>query len=509
VAPVTTAHAAGAPGVGVDWLADRAAVTPHALALVADGRHVTYRALARHAQEVAIHLAARGVGAGARLAVLLPNSADYVNIIHAAASLGAVLVPLNTRLTGPELAFQLTKTAPALLVTDAELAARVAGAPCPVLDVTALRAPVSPTASTPPRAAVTLDSPQAIVFTSGTTGLPKGVVLTFGNHFWSTTASAYRTGVVPGDRWLSCLPLYHVGGLSVVFRSCLYGTAMVLHDRFDLARFDAALDTDGITLTSLVPTMFYRLLEHRRSPWPASLRAVLLGGAATSPALVEAGAERGVSMSVTYGLTEAASQVATARPEDVLRKPGSPGTPLMFNQVRIGDGAGVSLPAGEIGEVIVRGPVVMAGYFEEPAATAQTLRGGELFTGDVGYLDDDGDLWIVQRRSDIIVSGGENVYPAEVEAALDALPGVRRSCAVGLPDAEWGQVVAALVEADTATFDVDTLLSRARHTLAGYKVPRLLVRTDELPQTASGKVERRRVTELLAAAHAAERTAPR
>ncbi|MCO5354041.1 MAG: AMP-binding protein [Bryobacteraceae bacterium] len=347
-----------------------------------------------------------------------------------------------------------------------------------------------------------MDSPQAIVFTSGTTGRPKGVVLTFGNHFWSATASAYRLGVLPHDRWLSCLPLYHVGGLAVVFRSCLYGTAMVLHDRFDLARFDRALDTDVITLTSLVPTMFYRLLEHRRTPWPAALRAVLLGGAATSPALVEAGKARGVPMAVTYGLTEAASQVATATPELVLRKPGSPGAPLMFGRVRVGDDAGNSVPPGDIGEVIVRGPVVMAGYFDEPEATAQTLRDGELFTGDVGYLDDDGDLWIVQRRRDIIVTGGENVYPAEVEAVLDTLPGVRRSCVVGLPDAEWGQSVAALVEADASGFDRETLLRQARQALAGYKTPRLLVRTDDLPQTASGKIERRRVAELLAAIQA-------
>ena len=487
---------------GVNWPADRAAVTPHALALVAGREHITYRELDRRVQQVAIHLAAHGVGAGVRLAVLLPNTPDYVCLIHAAARLGAILVPLNTRLAAPELAFQLAKTTPALLVTDAGHRPRVVAAPCPVLDVTALRAPVSPAARVPAPAPVTLDSPQAIVFTSGTTGRPKGVVLTFGNHFWSATASAYRLGVLPHDRWLSCLPLYHVGGLAVVFRSCLYGTAMVLHDRFDLDDFDAALDADAITLTSLVPTMFYRLLEHRRTPWPAALRAVLLGGAATSPALVEAGKARGVPMAVTYGLTEAASQVATATPDLVLRKPGSPGAPLMFGRVHIGDGEGNTLAAGEIGEVIVRGPMVMAGYFEEPEATAQTLRDGDLFTGDMGYLDDDGDLWIVQRRSDIIVTGGENVYPAEVEAVLDGLPGVRRSCVVGLPDAEWGQSVAALVEVDASAFDVNALRSQARQALAGYKVPRLLVRTDALPQTASGKIERRRVAELLAATHA-------
>ena len=259
---------------GVNWLADRAAVTPHALALVADGAHTTYVELERRVQQMTIHLAAHGVGAGMRLAVLLLNSAAYVDLIHAAARLGAILVPLNIRLTAPELAYQLAKTTPALLITDAAHRASVVDAPCPVLDVMTLKAPASPAAPLPPPAPVTLESPQAIVFTSGTTGRPKGVLLTFGNHFWSATASAYRLGVLPHDRWLSCLPLYHVGGLAVVFRSCLYGTAMVLHDRFDLARFDAALNRNDITLTSLVPTMFYRLLEHRQRPWPHSLRAV-------------------------------------------------------------------------------------------------------------------------------------------------------------------------------------------------------------------------------------------
>src|SRR5690606_31876585 len=213
------------------------------------------------------------------------------------------------------------------------------------------------------------DAVQAIVFTSGTTGQPKGAMLTYGNHFWSAMASAYRIGVLPGDRWLSILPLYHVGGLAVLFRSCLYGTAAVLQEGFEVEAVNRSLDEEAITLASLVPTMLYRLLP-ARSSWPDTLRLVLLGGAAASPELVAQAAAAGVPVATTYGLTEASSQVATMLPEEVRRKPGSAGRPLLFNQVRIVDDSGAPLPAGEVGEIAVRGPAVMAGYYGEPEATA-------------------------------------------------------------------------------------------------------------------------------------------
>ncbi|MEZ4728860.1 MAG: o-succinylbenzoate--CoA ligase [Caldilineaceae bacterium] len=354
-----------------------------------------------------------------------------------------------------------------------------------------------------PKTGFSLDAPQAIVFTSGTTGQPKGAVLTFANHFWSATASSYRLGLSPAERWLSCLPLYHVGGLAVVFRSCLYGTAIVLHERFDLAAFNVSLERDQITLTSLVPTMLHRLLALRQGqPWPASLRHILLGGAAATPELLAIARESGAPVATTYGLTEAASQVATLCPAEVVRKPGSVGRPLMFTTVRIVDEAGATVPPGEKGEIVVSGPTVMAGYYKNPQATAKTIRTmeqqRELFTGDIGYLDDEGDLWLVQRRNDIIISGGENVYPAEVEAVLRQHPAVAAACVVGLPDAEWGQMVAALVECHPQqSVTANELLAFSRQRLAGYKQPRLLQFTAALPQTASGKVARRTVIEQL------------
>ncbi len=485
-----------------DWLRFRTRATPHKLAVLCDGRSVSYAELDRLADGFAAGLLARGVQPGERVATRLPNSIEYIALIHAVARVGAVLVPLNTRLTEQEIGYQTGLTEPVLGIGDWRL---VTGnwQPPTVTPSELTQSPNHPVipSSLPPF--LPSPHPQSIIFTSGTTGQPKGALLTFDNHLWSANASAYRIGIAVNDRWLSCLPLYHVGGLAVVFRSCLYGTAIVLHERFDVDAFHASLDTDSVTLTSLVPTMLHRLLQSRSTPWPASLRLVLLGGAAATPELLAAAWDAGVPVAPTYGLTEASSQVATALPADARRKPGTVGKPLLFTEVRIVDNSapdrqGGSLPLGEIGEVLVRGPQVMAGYYRNPDATERTIRDGWLHTGDLGYVDDEGDLFLVQRRSDLIVSGGENVYPAEVEAVLRQHPAVAEACVVGVADAEWGQRVAAAVQLHPgAMVEVELLLNFCRERLAGYKMPRLLRFVEELPQTASGKIERRRVVEML------------
>lgn len=483
-----------------DWLTARVQATPHKTALIIGAQQWNYGELGQLVDTYCAGFISQGVTAEQHVAALMPNGLTYVCLVHALARLGAVLVPLNTRLTVAELGWQIEQSDSRWLVYSDETAAiamqLAAATGCGAVGTVALQRHDK---SNSPETRFLLDAPQAIVFTSGTTGQPKGAVLTFANHFWSTTASSYRLGLSPDDRWLSCLPLYHVGGLAVVFRSCLYGTAIVLHERFDLDAFNVSLERDQITLTSLVPTMLHRLLTMRKGQsWPSSLRHILLGGAAATPELLAAARESGAPVATTYGLTEAASQVATLCPADVIRKPGSVGRPLMFTTVRIVDGNGATLPTSEKGEIVVTGPTVMSGYYKNSAATAKTIRNGELFTGDIGYLDEEGDLWLVQRRNDIIISGGENIYPAEVEAVLRQHPAVAAACVVGLPDAEWGQMVAALVECHPqAQVTAAELLAFSRQWLAGYKQPRRLEFTNALPQTASGKVERRSVIEQL------------
>jgi o-succinylbenzoate---CoA ligase len=364
-------------------------------------------------------------------------------------------VPLNTRLTEEEIAWQVQDSG-----------ARV------VLDEPALMAldgePV------PPRE-VDLDAPHTIIYTSGTTGRPKGAVLTFGNHWWSAVGSALNLGLQPDDRWLACLPLFHVGGLAILLRSVIYGMTAVVHDRFDASRVNRAIEEQNVTIVSVVSAMLDRMLADRRGRgYPPSLRCLLLGGGPAPRPLLETAARLGAPVVQTYGLTEAASQVATLAPEDALRKLGSAGKPLFPVQLRI-----------EAGEILVRGPTVSPGYLGAPRSDAW------LRTGDLGRLDDEGFLYVLDRRDDLVVSGGENVYPAEVESVLLAHPAVEEAGVYGLPDAHWGQTVAAVVKlTEPATTDDLTDFCRVR--LAGYKVPRQIrVVTRPLPRTAAGKLLRR------------------
>lgn len=489
----------------LDWLAQRAQISPDSPALIFGDQVWAYADLDQEVSAMASGLAAAGVGAAQHVAMLLPNSPQAVMLIHALARLGAVLVPLNRRLTTEELNFQIEYADCAYLVYSSKTAVQAAelnDRDCQQLAAGELLAQAE---NKHKSASLDLDALQGIVFTSGTQGQPKGAMLTFGNHFWSAAGSSYKLGTLPDDRWLLCMPLYHVGGLAIIFRCCLYGTAVVLQNGFDPEKVDQALDQQSVTLVSLVPTMLHRLLEHRgERPFPPGLRHVLLGGAAANPTLVERCIEQQVPLALTYGLTEAASQVATAIPEDVRRAPESVGQPLMFTQVKIVGRDGQTLPQGEIGEIAVSGPTVMRGYYQDRAATDRALHNGWLRTGDLGRWTAHG-LEVVQRRIDLIISGGENVYPSEIEAVLTRHPSVADACVVGLPDEEWGQRVAAAIEARQAGLTGEELEAYCRQHLAAYKVPRRIEIVDSLPRTASGKMRRGAVaTQLanLARAHA-------
>lgn len=479
-------------GTVPDWLAHRASVVPKSEAVRWAGGSLDYAGLNRQVLGLAGALQATGTQAGDRVAVLATNSAELVAAIHAIPRLGGVLVLLNCRLTPAELAWQLGNSDSRVLICDrgmrelAEAAAEAAG----------MRAPlVLPLPPHPPQGTVDahrLEDVHSIIYTSGTTGTPKGAMLSFGNFWASACASAFNLGTRAGDRWLACMPLFHVGGLSIVLRSAIYGTSIVVQRGFDESTVAKSLHDEGISHISLVPSMLQRVLDTDGSPGPASLRVVLVGGGPVSPGLLERALERGFPVIQTYGLTETASQVATLAPADAATHLGSAGKPLLVTQLRI------DAPAGEAGEILVSGPTVTPGYFRNPAATSAAIVDGWLHTGDVGRLDDDGFLFVLDRRDDLIVSGGENVYPAEVEAAVLALDGIREAAVVGLADARWGQIVAAAVVFE-GTFDAEAFESGLRSRLAGYKVPRVVERVGELPRTASGKVQRHLVREQLSA----------
>ncbi len=489
-----------AGGLSGDWLAARADTTPRATAVITGNLRWTYAELDLRVNQFASRLLLY-TKFGDRIAALLANDIDYVCLIHASARIGTVMVPLNIRLSAEEIGWQLKRARCEILVFDQSTAIKthkitVSGLE-PIAAETLAAGDFSGQSpiSDPPA----LENDQAIIFTSGTTGKPKGARLTYANHFYSATASGWRLGVLPEDQWLCCLPLYHVGGMAILLRSCLYGTAVELHDGFDVAAVSDSLDAGQVTIISLVPTMLHRLMRHREGrPWPGSVRHVLLGGAAAPQDVIAESRDLGIPISATYGLTEASSQVATALHEDLCRKPGSVGKPLLFTQVAIVDDEGQPTPRLVSGEIIVSGPTVMAGYDGDEGSTANTVKNEWLHTGDAGYLDEDGDLWVLQRQDDIIISGGENVYPAEVEAVLRSHPAVAGACVVGIRDEEWGQRVAAAVvlhKPDQIT--AEALLAYCRQRLAGYKLPRRVLFLKDLPQTSSGKIQRSAVVALV------------
>jgi O-succinylbenzoic acid--CoA ligase len=477
-----------------DWLARAASARPDHPALIApDARTWTFAEWDRAVNGVGARLAAWGAGTGARIAVLMPNRVEYALIALAVMRLGATLIPLNARLTLDELRYQVETVRPTLLIdapeTETHGRALYAAINTARVDFSGFRSchfdPVP----------LNLEAAAAILFTSGTTGRPKGAQITFGNIAASARASAQRLGVEPDDRWLLTLPLYHIGGLSIVYRAALYGTTIVLDEgAFDPTRIIRALHDHRITQISLVPTQLHRLLDAGFIA-PPHLRLILLGGAAASPDLLRRAFDADLPIAPTYGMTETASQIATLPPADARAKRGSVGAPLDGMHARIIDAHGRALPHGEIGEIAVRGAMVMRGYVGQPEIAPED----EFRTGDLGYLDADGDLWLVQRRSDLIITGGENVYPAEVEAVLRAHPAIADACVVGVPDTEWGQIVAAaLIVQPEAKITTDEIGAHCRAHLAGYKRPRRIIFVDTLPQTASGKVIRREVVELFA-----------
>ena len=494
-----------------------AAAEPDRLALSWQGESISRGALSAAADDAAGRLAGIGVGAGDRVASLLPDIPEVAALVHGLARIGAVHVPLGARSTAEELKWPIENTEPRVIICDPDLGDRLtslgsvrqvsvrsgsliasasgnAPRPMPILDLD------PPAADVELLDVVPLDAAQAIIHTSGTTGRPKGAVLTWENQVWSAMGSGLRLGVQADDLWLAPLPLHHVGGLAILLRSALYGTAAALPGRIDAHGLAEAFEREPITMVSLVPTQLARLLDVRgAAPAPESLRVVLVGGGPASPALLERANALGYPIVPTYGLSEAASQVATCAPgwSPVAGEPPA-APPLPSCELQVVGEDGRVLEAGEVGGIEVKGPIVMPGYWRDQLATQRAIHDGWLRTGDLGSLDVEGRLVMRSRRDDLIVTGGENVYPAEVEGVLDGHSDVAASCVLGVPDAEWGQIVVAVIEpVGQVDPDLASLEAFVRQRLAGYKVPRRFVIIDEMKRTASGKVRRGVVRQFL------------
>ncbi len=480
-----------------DLVAARAAATPDRTALIDADRDesITYREYDAAVGRRAAALNQLTDDDPDRIAVLLDTRPAFAELFFAAMRLGVSVVPLNVRLTPAEVREQVERTEPDALLCERETeatATEVFDGPLASVDDAAAAgvqtlddidgAPVEPATLTP-------ETEQLVLFTSGTTGQPKGVRLTVGNLVASATASAFRLGVTRSDRWLCCLPTYHMGGLAPVVRSALYGATVVIQREFDAAETARILDESGITGVSLVPTMLVRLLDVGWEP-SEQLRFVLLGGAPASDDLLARARERDVPACPTYGMTETASQIATATPEQAAGHEGTVGQPLVNTTVTVVDEDGDPVGTGETGEIVVSGPTVTPGYLD-PAVTEDAFGPEGLHTGDIGSRDEDGRLWVHNRVDDRIVTGGENVDPGEVVAVLREHPAVHEAAVVGLDDPEWGERVAALVvPADGGDSTAEEIEGHCRERLAGFKLPRTVAFADELPRTASGTVDR-------------------
>ncbi len=499
-----------------DWLTHSAQNHPDQLALKDQHTSWSFAELDRQATRMARQLASVGIQAEERIALLAANGLSYVTCVHALTRLGAILVPLNTRLTRDELCWQLRDVRATLLLHDDTWAAQAheiqQALPeiiCATLEEQAYEDELiiaqQVEAAVTLRTLIDLDATQAIMYTSGTTGHPKGAIITYGMQWWNAIGSALNLGHRGDDCWLACMPFFHIGGLSILMRSVIYGISVIIHQKFDALAVNRAIREERVTIISVVAIMLQRMLNAldaetgnaHGTQYPATLRCVLLGGGPAPQPLLEDCASRAIPVVQTYGLTEACSQAVTLAPEDALRKLGSAGRPLAPVQLRIlHDGQEVL--AGASGEIFLKGPTITPGYAGQPEATAQALRDGWLATGDLGYLDSEGYLYVLDRRSDLIISGGENVYPAEIEAMLLSHPAVAEAGVCGQGDTQWGQVPIAFVCLHTQhTVTSTALMEYATQRLARYKQPRSIHIVAQLPRNSSGKLLRRELPKLL------------
>ena len=483
-------------GLGT-WLATRRLGSPDSIALIhGDGDRVSYRELADNAERAAALLTRDGIGRGDRVAYLGENQPSFVETLFGCVMVGAVFVPLNTRLAAPELGFILDDAGARLLIHDARLAdiaVAATGGRVPTIvagdDLAVAGGPA------PSPVALGEDDPAVLLYTSGTTGRPKGAILTHGNLTWNCINVLVDADVASTDVALIISPLFHTAALGMgLLPILLKGGTAILERSFDAGRALQLIERHRVTMLSGVPTTFQFIAEHPQ--WATtdigSLRKLTCGGSPVPTRVLEAYEARGLSFSQGYGMTET-SPGATFLPASMSRaKMGSAGISHFFTSVRILDADGKEAAPGTTGESQIAGPNVTIGYHEDPAATAAAFTDDGWFrSGDVGYFDEDGYLFVSDRLKDMIISGGENIYPAEVEGLIMELDDVTGVAVIGVPDHRWGEVPWAVITVRTgANVSAGQISAHLAGRIARYKIPKNVVIIDQLPRTASGKVRR-------------------
>jgi len=503
-----------------DWIAANARRTPDKVALRCGSHALSYAVLATRCDESAAALAAAGAGRGDCVAWLGLNSAEMLATLFACARLGAIFMPLNWRLAPAEHRAMLLDCPPALLCVDECFASASAGQGVAPAATRCIALGVAPAGwsdwdafiAVPGKSAllseqVDADAPLLLCWTSGSTGRPKGVLLSHDALAANADASVDMHAMTADDRVLTTLPLFHVGGLNIQTTPALRaGCTVTLHARFDPdATFDA-IERDRITLTVLVPAQLEAMIAHPR--WAkadfSSLRMISTGSTLVPDRLIRAVHARGVPLVLVWGATETAPIAACLHAEDAVRKAGSTGRAAAGCELRVVDVDGRDLPPGASGEILVRGRSVMSGYWRDPRASERALAGGWYHSGDSGRFDGEGYLTIDGRLKDMIISGGENVSPAEVEGVLLDCPDIAEAAVVGRPDERWGEIVVAVVAPQPGvTLERERVMALFDGRLARFKHPKDVLVVDALPRTALGKVRKEDVRQLVAARLAA------
>ena len=493
-----------------DWLDKRAKLTPDRVALIdyATGAETTFAEWNARANRTANYLRSLGVGQGDRVAVYAMNRPEYLDLFWAAPKIGAILQNLNWRLTVHELKGIVESGAPKVLIYSEDWRAQVEELKpsfTTVEHVVAMTNPgpderdvnerdaMSETLEEIPKLA--LDDPWGIYYTGGTTGLPKGAVLTHGNMTWNSVNTITSWGITGQHKAALQLPFFHIGGPNIFMVPLVHaGGTSILCSGFDPDETFDLVEHSGITHYVAVPTMFQMLQEHPR--WQnadfSRLELVISGGAPCPLPVMEKFWERGVDFKMGYGLTEASGNNFWLPREQVREKIGSVGYPIFHIDMKTIRKDGTACADGEEGELLIRGPHVVAGYWRNPAATAETIRDGWLHTGDIAVRDTDGCYSILGRCKEMFISGGENVYPAEIESVLMAHPRVMEAAVVGVAHETWGEVGRAFLVVEEG-FSEEELRTFLGERLARYKLPRSIVLLDKLPLTAIGKLDKKQL----------------
>jgi fatty-acyl-CoA synthase len=480
-----------------DWLGRRAQLTPDKLALVdaSDGARYSYAELNARANRTARLLRERfGVGTGQRVAILSENRVEYLDLLFACGKLGAILAPLNWRLASPELAYIVGDCTPSLLVFSPTYAAVAAelGQATALAHTLPIDMLLEAHDAAPVESDLQLEDPALILYTSGTTGKPKGALLSQRMLAWNSINTIVGWELSAADVTIVHTPFFHTGGINVLTLPLIHcGGTLVLMRGFDPAECLRQIEAARVSVLFAVPTMFQMLLDEpafERTDF-ASVRFLISGGAPCPVPLIRAYQARGLPFRQGYGLTEVGPNCFTLQPADAIRKAGSVGQPNFHLDARIVDAEGADAPDGAVGELLLRGPAVCSGYWNNAAASAAALRDGWFRTGDLVRRDEEGYFYIVGRQKDMFISGGENIYPAEVEELLATHPAVAEAALIGVADARWGEVGRAIVALKPGvSADAGELIDFCRGKIANYKLPKSVVFVERLPRNAMGKI---------------------